>query len=240
MIISEKRRDIIQIIIISALVFFFFCTSFSYLSFTLIFIVLIRFVFRQTFKEAGFIWNRETTFFAVFCLFYLLIPVVMHIVKVKTLYDVWASPMNYIIPLANNLLLVGVLEELVFRGFIFNKMCKFIKDKRSLVFAVLISAGFFAFVHLPGMVMHFNGLQYFAEKLFVVLLVGAWTSMYYFYTKNLIICILVHGVHNTLVDFSPHGRLAYVIIWVFWAAAILLLVIKIKKNKNSATFSNHA
>jgi hypothetical protein len=79
------------------------------------------------------------------------------------------------------------------------------------------------------MVMHFDGFGYFAEKLFVVLLVGVWTSMYYFYTKNLTVCILVHGVHNTLVAFSPHGWLSYIIIWVFWAAAILLLVIKIKK-----------
>jgi membrane protease YdiL (CAAX protease family) len=238
--ISEERKNLIQIIIIAVLITFFFCTSFSYLSFTLIFIILIRFVFRHKFKEAGFIWNKETAFFAIFCLFYLLIPVIYNVVFIKTTFDVWASPMNYITPLANNLLLVGVLEELVFRGFIFNKLCKFIKDRRSFIFAVLISAGFFAAVHLPGMVMYFDGFGYFAEKLFVVLLVGVWTSMYYFYTKNLTVCILLHGVHNTLVTFSPHGRLAYVIIWVFWAAAILYLIVKIKKNKNFATFSSHA
>jgi hypothetical protein len=229
--ISEKRKNIIQIIIIAALITFFFCTGFSYLPFTLLFIILIRFVFRHTFREAGFIFNKETAVFAGFCLFYLLIPVVMHIVKVKTLYDIWASPMNYITPLVNNILLVGFMEELVFRGFIFNKLCKFIKDRRSFICMILISAGFFALVHLPGMIIYFNGLVYFAEMLFVVLLVGVWTAVYYFHTKNLTVCILVHGVHNCLVDFSPHGGLSYIFIWVFWAAAVLLLVIKIKKRK---------
>jgi membrane protease YdiL (CAAX protease family) len=201
-------------------------------------LLLIRFAFKQTFRESGFIWNRETAFFAVFCLFYLLIPVIYNVVFIKTTFDVWASPMNYIVPLANNLLLVGVMEELVFRGFIFNKMLKFVSNKRSFIIIVLISAGFFAAVHLPGMIMNFDGLQYFAEKLFLVFFMGVWTALYYFYTKNLTVCILLHGTHNCIVNFSPHGRLSYIFVWVFWAVAVLYLIVKIKNYKRYATLQN--
>ncbi|MCL2637115.1 MAG: CPBP family intramembrane metalloprotease [Oscillospiraceae bacterium] len=256
--ISEKRRDIIQILIAAALITFFFCTNFDplwyllarklfspfplflhfvnydYLFFTVLFVLFIRFAFKHTFKEAGFTWNKETAVFGVFCLLYLLIPIAINIFSIKSTYNVWVSPQIFIIPIINNFLLIGVMEELVFRGFIFNKMCKFVSGKRSFIYAVLISATFFFIVHIPSWIQYFRfidiGLpEFFDRGYWIVFVMGIWTAAYYFYTKNLTMCILVHGVNNCIVSYTT-GALSYICAWVFWIAAILLLLIKIKKS----------
>lgn len=100
------------------------------------------------------------------------------------------------------MLLVGFLEEIIFRGFLFNAMRE--ENEKA---AIIVSAVTFGIGHIINL---FNGSG--AELLPNILQIiyasaaGFMFVMIYLKTDSLIICILSHGIFNALSIFSDNGN----------------------------------
>lgn len=97
-----------------------------------------------------------------------------------------------------SMLCVGFLEEMIFRGFLFNAMAK-----DGIKTAIIVSSITFGAGHI---IRSFNGS---GDELFVNILqviyavaIGFMFVMIYYRTKSLILCIATHSIFNALSAFS--------------------------------------
>lgn len=98
-----------------------------------------------------------------------------------------------------SMLCVGFLEELIFRGFLFKALCR-----DNLKQAILISSLTFGIGHIVNLL---NGAEVVSTLLQVCYAVAVgFLFTYIFHTSgSLWVCILVHGVFNSLSVFSGEG-----------------------------------
>lgn len=98
---------------------------------------------------------------------------------------------------------VGFLEELIFRGFLFNAM---VKD--SAKSAIIVSSVTFGFGHIINL---FNGsgaeLLPNLVQIISAVAIGFAFVMIYYKTRSLLVSIITHGVFNSLSAFSNEGVL---------------------------------
>ena len=114
-------------------------------------------------------------------------------------------------------LLVGVAEEVIFRGFLFNGM----KKSGSLTAAVIVSAVTFGMGHIVNLLTgHATG-----ETLVQMIFAVAWGFLFTFaYWKggSLLPCMAIHG----LIDaFSAFSRDSVVADWVFIIATVVVAAV---------------
>jgi len=97
-----------------------------------------------------------------------------------------------------SMLCVGFLEEVIFRGLLFNAMAK--DGVRA---AVIVSSVTFGIGHIVNL-FNGSGADIVSNLLQVVyaVAVGFAFVMIYLRTKSLLVCIVVHGVFNSLSIFS--------------------------------------
>ena len=93
---------------------------------------------------------------------------------------------------------VGFLEELIFRGLLFNGMLK--NGKNS---AIIVSSVTFGVGHIINLI-NGSGAELLPNLLQVVyaIAVGFMFMMIYYRTKSLLPCIITHGVFNALSAFA--------------------------------------
>ena len=93
---------------------------------------------------------------------------------------------------------VGFLEELIFRGLLFNAMLK--NGKNS---AIIVSSVTFGVGHIINLI-NGSGAELLPNLLQVVyaIAVGFMFMMIYYRTKSLLPCIITHGVFNALSAFA--------------------------------------
>ena len=96
-----------------------------------------------------------------------------------------------------SMLCVGFLEELIFRGLLFNAML--INGKKS---AIIVSSVTFGIGHIINLI-NGSGAELLPNLLQVVyaIAVGFMFVMIYYRTKSLLPCIITHGVFNALSAF---------------------------------------
>ena len=97
-----------------------------------------------------------------------------------------------------SMLCVGFLEELIFRGLLFNAMLK--NGKNS---AIIVSSVTFGVGHIINLI-NGSGAELLPNLLQVVyaIAVGFMFMMIYYRTKSLLTCIITHGVFNALSAFA--------------------------------------
>ena len=97
-----------------------------------------------------------------------------------------------------SMLCVGFLEELIFRGLLFNAMLK--NGKNS---AIIVSSVTFGVGHIINLI-NGSGAELLPNLLQVVyaIAVGFMFMMIYYRTKSLLPCIITHGVFNALSAFA--------------------------------------
>ena len=97
-----------------------------------------------------------------------------------------------------SMLCVGFLEELIFRGLLFNAML--INGKNS---AIIVSSVTFGVGHIINLI-NGSGAELLSNLLQVVyaIAVGFMFVMIYYRTKSLLPCIITHGVFNALSAFA--------------------------------------
>lgn len=104
-----------------------------------------------------------------------------------------------------SMLLVGLIEELIFRGFLFRALLK----KDSVPAAITISAVTFGIGHLVNLLAGQGGMESLVQVLFAI----AWGFLFtfVFYTSgSLWVCIVVHGLVDVFSKFAvPLSSLEY-------------------------------
>ena len=133
-----------------------------------------------------------------------------------------------------SMFIVGLLEEVIFRGLLFNEM-----KKSGLVSAIIVSSVTFGIGHIINL---FNGsnVDLINNLLQVVYAIGAGFMFVMIYLKSdsLIVCILTHGLFNALSAFDiPTNNIKINIIESLVITLIsvgygIYLLISLKKKNN--------
>jgi len=102
-----------------------------------------------------------------------------------------------------SMLCVGFLEELIFRGLLFNAMLPTGKNS-----AIIVSSVTFGIGHIINLI-NGSGAELLPNLLQVIyaIAVGFMFVMIYYKTKSLIPCIITHGVFNALSAFANEAGL---------------------------------
>ena len=114
-------------------------------------------------------------------------------------------------------LLVGVAEEIIFRGFLFNGM----RRTGSLTIAVVVSAITFGMGHIVNLLTGHATMETLVQVLFAV----AWGFLFTFaYLKSgsLLPCIAIHGLIDVFSVFARDNEIAH---WAYIAATVAVAVI---------------
>ena len=109
-------------------------------------------------------------------------------------------------------LLVGVVEEIVFRGFLFNGM----KKTGRLTVAIVVSAITFGMGHIVNLLTGHATMETLVQVLFAV----AWGFLFTFaYLKggSLLPCIVIHGLIDAFSVFSRDSQIAD---WAYIVATV--------------------
>jgi membrane protease YdiL (CAAX protease family) len=91
-------------------------------------------------------------------------------------------------------LLVGITEEIVFRGFLLNALLK----KMKLYPAIAINEVLFVLIHFPIWIYHGRELSGFLSGLPAVFILGVLFSYSFIKTKNIFVPIALHMIWNLL------------------------------------------
>ena len=118
---------------------------------------------------------------------------------------------------ALSFLLVGVAEEIVFRGFLFNGM----RRTGKLPVAVVVSALTFGMGHIVNLLTGHATTETLVQMIFAV----AWGFLFTFaYLKggSLLPCIAIHGLIDVFSVFARDNEIAH---WAYIAATVAVAVI---------------
>lgn len=112
------------------------------------------------------------------------------------------SPLETVLYIVS-MICVGFLEEIIFRGFLFNAMLK--DGEKS---AIIVSSVTFGIGHIVNLV-NGSGAELLPNLLQVcyAITVGFMFVMIYYKTKSLWICIIAHAIFNSLSVFSNEAAL---------------------------------
>ena len=132
------------------------------------------------------------------------------------------------------MLCVGFLEEMIFRGFLFNAL---VRD--GVKSAIIISSVSFGIGHIVNLV-NGSGAELLPTMLQVVyaIAIGFAFVMIYYKTKSLLPCILTHSILNSLSVFSneeivtPQKQIISSILIALIAAGYALYIASAVKEKN--------
>lgn len=116
-----------------------------------------------------------------------------------------------------SMLLVGYVEEMLFRGFLF----KALVPKDGIRIAVIISAATFGIGHIVNLLAGQANLETVVQVFFAV----AWGfifTMVFYKSKSLIPCILAHGLVDAFSKFSAHH---ITFEWIYMGAAIAVAIL---------------
>ena len=135
-----------------------------------------------------------------------------------------------------SMLCVGFLEEVIFRGLLFNAMAE--DGVRA---AVIVSSVTFGIGHIVNL-FNGSGAELLSNMLQVVyaVAVGFAFVMIFLRTKSLLICIAVHGVFNSLSIFSDTAAItpereiiSGILIAIIAGAYALYIVLKVKEKEHT-------
>ncbi len=130
---------------------------------------------------------------------------------------------------------VGFLEEMIFRGFLFNAMAK-----DGVKSAIIVSSITFGMGHIVNLV-NGSGAELLSNLLQVIyaVAIGFTFVMIYYKTKSLLPCIIVHSVFNALSAFAneaamtPQRQITSGILIAIISGAYALYIALAVKEKNT-------
>ena len=196
-----------------------------------IIVILIRLAYRYRFnKEDNFQLSKHTAVVASICF----IPAISgyaYMMHYQYQHGVLYLE-SQLIDFFRQLFIVGLLEELVYRGYIANELFKLKDSGLKIPVSIVISAVLFWFSHIQGAVVSalFFGMPFsimhwgFWEQLLSVAFFGAAMAVILFYKKDIVSLICIHAAHNILLDSymgSDQSMLMGAMYGVFYAVVVV-------------------
>jgi membrane protease YdiL (CAAX protease family) len=179
-----------------------------------LFILLIN-RFKYT-KEAHFRITNITKIVVLSTVLIAILGMVVQVFFVGTTHPIHAYLGEYI----KQLLWVGMVEELIFRGYIFIELLKLKTDKFKLIYVVLLSALMFSIIHLPAYFLynsHYDFLSIIWRLLFPFM-IGVLYAYLLYMNKDIISLIFIHATSNMISYFT--GTIGLVWVILFWVGLI--------------------
>lgn len=108
-----------------------------------------------------------------------------------------------------SMLLVGVVEELIFRGLLFRALL----EQNAPPVAITISAVTFGIGHIVNLLAGQGGLESVIQVLFAV----AWGFLFtlvFYHSGSLLVCIFVHGMVDVFSKFAAENQSGYIYVAV--------------------------
>ena len=173
---------------------------------------------------------------AVKMLFYIPLIVLMT-VNLWNGFVINASPLETLLYVLS-MLCIGFLEEMIFRGFLFNAM---VKD--GVKSAIIVSSVTFGIGHIVNLV-NGSGAELLPNILQVIyaVAIGFAFVMIFYKTKSLLPCIVTHGLFNAASAFADKTEITSqrrivtaVLIAIIAGAYALYITFVIKKNETRET-----
>jgi membrane protease YdiL (CAAX protease family) len=170
---------------------------------------------------------------AVRMLFYIPLIVLMT-VNLWNGFVMNASPLETLLYVLS-MLCIGFLEEMIFRGFLFNAM---VKD--GVKSAIIVSSVTFGIGHIVNLV-NGSGAELLPNILQVIyaVAIGFAFVMIYYKTKSLLPCIVTHGLFNAAsafadkTDITSQRRIVTAVLIAIIAGAYALYITFVIKNKET-------
>ena len=196
-----------------------------------IIVIVILLVFRFRFKrEENFQLTRHTVIITILCFVLAIIGysyMMYYQYQQGSLH--WESQ---IINFFRQIFVVGLLEELIYRGFIANELFRLKRSGLNTFFAIAISAIIFWFSHIQGSIisallfgMPLSILHWgFLEQFISVTFFGASMAVILYYNKDIVSLICIHATHNILLESyigSGESLLMGAVYGVFYAVIIV-------------------
>ena len=211
-----------------------------------IIVIVIRVLYRYRFnREDNFQLSKHTAVVASICF----IPAIIgyaYMMHYQYQHGVLYLE-SQLIYFFRQLYIVGLFEELVYRGYIANELFKLKDSGLKTPVAIVISAVLFWFSHIQGAVvsalffgMPFSIMQWgFWEQFLSVAFFGAAMAVILFYRKDIVSLICIHAAHNILLDSyigSSQSILMGALYGVFYTVAVVcypaILIYKARKRRS--------
>ena len=132
--------------------------------------------------------NFHSTFFALFII----------AIGIKTNWNIYNSVNIYTLLLFfTSVILVGFLEEFVFRGAIFPLLMRsFRKKKQNILLSALLSSMLFGLIHYINLFSNPDNIIGISSQVFLAFAMGVYFCGLFLRTNNIIIPAVIHGMVN--------------------------------------------
>lgn len=132
-----------------------------------------------------------------------------------------------IIPFIGTMLLIGFLEEIIFRGFLFKEVAKENVEK-----AIVIASLTFGVGHAVNLL---NGASLYPTMMQMIysIAIGYLFANIFYETKSIWPCIIAHALMNALSVFNTIESKTHLLIVTIFLTAISLIYAEYIKNKNN-------
>ena len=114
--------------------------------------------------------------------------------------------------------LVGYLEEILFRGFLFKAI-----EKDDVKQAIIISAVTFGAGHIVNLLTGHATAETFLQMAYAIAIGFAFVMVFY-KSRSLVSCIITHGLVNIASTFSVENAASTSIVWKYAPALFIILV----------------
>lgn len=194
---------------------------------TIVLFILIINRFKYT-KEVHFNVSMTTKIIILATLSMAILGIIAEVTLNRSNHSIHA----YIGEFLKQLLWVGLVEELIFRGFIFIQLLKLKTPKFKLLYIVLLAACMFSIVHLPAYFLY-NGTSNvlgIVNRLLFPLMIGVLYAYLLYMNKDIVSLIFIHAVSNMLTNYT--GISGVILNLIFWIGLIFYTYKSYILNKN--------
>lgn len=139
-------------------------------------------------------------------------------------------------------ILIALLEEFIFRGFVITLLYNFFKFKKyPYLLTTVVASLFFSLAHLTNLLVGADIVSVLLQIVYSFL-IGAMLTVVLFKTRNIWMCVLIHALFNfggLLTSFIAIGNPWDLVFWiltivcgVLCAGHIIMALIKLEKEKD--------
>jgi len=160
----------------------------------LVIVIIAHFIFKRSFYELGIRKFKENIPALIGNLCIVVMSVGIAYLMSQFSKNVEVNILYTICQIITNFIAIAFLKELVFRGFLWNSLNQLTNGKG--IIASIITAVCFSMTYVPSLLVSLDEVSTGAmlQGLILPFAMGLYLSLLYYYSKNLWMCTMIHGV----------------------------------------------
>ena len=169
------------------------------IEFILVIVIIAHFIFQISFKELGMVRFKDSLASLIGNLCFLGLSVGVAYFMSQFSKNVEVDVIYLLAQIVTNFITIAFLKELIFRGFLFQALYKLTNGKGMI--ASVITAVFSALTYVPSLLVTLNEVSIgtMLQALIIPFGMGIYLGLLYYYSQNLWMCTIIHGVLISLL-----------------------------------------